>query len=576
MGFQANCTHLRSTLESQPVRDLLANMLTFDGRLDNYEELCALLDMRCSEISDSQIVLSAFERWGERCFSYFVGDWALALWSSKDQSLYLARDHAGTRTLYFERTSDGILWSTYLETFLIGRKLRELDKAYAACYLASQPLRDLTPYKGVTAVTPAHYLVFHQTTTVSKVHWNWVAKELIWYKTDAEYEEHFLSLFRCAVKRRTGPGSPILAHLSGGMDSTAIVCMSDLIRRGEGASTEDQLDTISYYDDTEPHWDDRTYFTVVERCRKKVGTHVDVSAYARTFEPIARSEGFYGVPGADRSSLQAEHDLYDLAVRRGFRVILSGIGGDELLGGVPTGIPELADYLVAGRLSALIRVGIAWCVTTRAPIVHLLLDTVRSLFGLYSRRGSTGVGALPPWLTSDLIVAVKSRASQFLPMRPSLFLRPSAIESGHTWWKLLETMPHQTPSYTVRYEYRYPYLDRDLVDFLLRVPREQLVRPGRRRSLMRRALKSIVPDEVLERPRKGYLSRSPALSLLGRRHQIEAKWKDSLLSAYGLADSSALIEHLGSIASLEGAMWVTPLMRAALFEIWLRALHGIA
>jgi asparagine synthase (glutamine-hydrolysing) len=86
-------------------------------------------------------------------------------------------------------------------------------------------------------------------------------------------------------------------------------------------------------------------------------------------------------------------------------------------------------------------------------------------------------------------------------------LRPSAVCNGQGWWITLETLPHLSPPLLSRHEYRYPYLDRDLVDFLFRVPREQLLRPGRRRSLMRRALKDIVPVEILERRRKAFVAR---------------------------------------------------------------------
>jgi len=574
MGFQPYHTHQRSNFESQPAIDAVGNVLTFDGRLDNHKELRNLLGIDQPEIADSQIVLSAFEHWGEESFSRFAGDWALALWSSRNCSLYLARDHAGTKTLYFEQTSDGVLWSTYLETFLAGKQSRDLDGTFAACYLTCQPSRDLTPYKGVSAVTPAHYRVFRDDTTIQRAHWRWITKGLIRYKADVDYEEHFRALFRCSVKRRTGAGSPILAHLSGGMDSSSIVCMSDFIRGSEGVRTEDLLDTISYYDDTEPHWDERTYFSVVERHRGKVGSHIDVSANRRTFEAVSRSEAFYNFPGADSSSLRAERDLRKLTVPFGFRVILSGIGGDELLGGVPTVLPELADHLVAGESSALLRTGATWCALNRTPMLHLLLDTVKFSLKLYYLQGRSRLNTLPPWLTPHLSHLIRSQASQFLPERPSLFLRPSAIESGYAWWKMLETMPHQTPGYVERYEYRYPFLDRDLVDFLLRIPREQLVRPGRRRFLMRRAMKLIVPIEVLERRRKGYLSRSPMLSLLEKQNSIESRFKNSLLSAHGFAESSLLIQHLRSAASCGVAMWIAPLMRAVLFETWLRSLYG--
>ena len=99
MGFQPYHTHERSNLESQPVKDALGNMLSLDGRIDNHAELRDLLDIREKDAPDSLITLTAFLRWGGACFSRFIGDWAIVIWSVSNRQIYLARDHAGTRTL---------------------------------------------------------------------------------------------------------------------------------------------------------------------------------------------------------------------------------------------------------------------------------------------------------------------------------------------------------------------------------------------------------------------------------------------------------------------------------------------
>ena len=123
-------------------------MVVMDGRLDNHEELCDLLGIREPEMADSRIVLRAFLRWGDGCFAKLVGDWALAIWAHQDRSLYLARDHAGTRTLYFEEKDGHVLWATFLETFFLPDGPRSLDETFAACYLACTTDRRSTSYRG--------------------------------------------------------------------------------------------------------------------------------------------------------------------------------------------------------------------------------------------------------------------------------------------------------------------------------------------------------------------------------------------------------------------------------------------
>src|SRR5579864_4787500 len=93
------------------------------------------------------------------------------------------------------------------------------------------------------------------------------------YRTDAEYEEHFRSAFEQSVKRRLGSAAPVLAELSGGVDSSSIVCVADDILTREGGP---RLDTVSYYDDSEPNWDERPFFTRIEEKRGRTGCHINI------------------------------------------------------------------------------------------------------------------------------------------------------------------------------------------------------------------------------------------------------------------------------------------------------------
>jgi asparagine synthase (glutamine-hydrolysing) len=568
MGFQPFHTHHRSILESQPLVDVHGNMLTFDGRLDNQAEVSDLLKIRDVEASDSAIVLKAFERWGEDTFGRLIGDWAIALWCETDRSLYLARDHAGTRTLYFEQTKTCLLWSTFLETFFISAKQRDLDEDFAACYLACQPIRDLTPYKGIQAVPPAHFLKFRGNNIIRKAHWEWMANGKISYKTDREYEEHFRSLFTQAVEKRTGPGAPILAHLSGGMDSASIVCVSDHVRRRRGISTEDLLDTLSYYDDSEPSWNEKPYFTAVEAKRGKCGIHIETSFLNRSFKAPESPSGGFLLPGVDSGVFEQEQKFDAQIADGGYRVILSGIGGDEVLGGVPTPMPELGDLLVSGHSASLLRKAMAWSLVKRQPLFRTLFKTISFTVSLY-RHQAVDKDRIPPWVKPhlrDRLITLEG-CSELNARR--LGLSPSAISNGLAWWSILETLPHLQQSVLARREYRYPYLDQDLVNFLFRLPREQMVRPGRRRSLMRRALSDIVPPEVLERRRKAFLLRGPIAALRASKTAIESAIAGSAAADYGWIAPDLLLQAIQGVTTGD-PKWTMPIIKAIGFELWLR------
>jgi asparagine synthase (glutamine-hydrolysing) len=567
MGFQPFHTTERSRLESQPALDAHGNLLVLDGRLDNQEGLRHALHPGSQDIADSALVLLAFACWGEDCFSHLIGDWALALWCGVNHTLYLARDHAGSRTLFFRQINGGIEWSSYLETFFTQGISLDVDHEYVGCFLGALPIRNLTPYRGIRAVPPAHFLVVQEDTITPKAHWNCLPQDTIRYHSDSEYEEHFLALFKTSVDRRTIPGAPVVAELSGGMDSTAIVCMSDYARKARGAPPTDLLDTVSYYDDTEPNWNETPYFSVVEARRGKVGAHIDASLLPPTFEPADSSRGVYLFPGADSTTIHKEEHRKNSIGK--YRVILSGLGGDELLGGVPTPAPELADYLVSGNLKQLLKRATEWCIVARTPLPHMLYETVTFTAGLY-RQPHSDPTKLPPWLTPQFRKLCLDLQQRVTGESSRLGLAPTAVSNGCTWWSILESLPHLVPGVLRRYEYRYPYLDRDLVDFLLRIPRDQIVRPGRRRSLMRRALKTMVPTEILERRRKAFLIRGPLASIRTGKEKIGSLFAAPLSAEYGFIDPMKIRSRLELIArGKETRLW-KHLMKAIAFELWLR------
>jgi asparagine synthase (glutamine-hydrolysing) len=539
-------------------------MLTLDGRIDNHSELCQILDIENNLAADSLIVMAAFERWGEGCFSHFIGDWAIALWSHPEKLLYLARDHAGARSLFFHQQDGDVFWSTYLETFFHGGKSFDADEVYAACYLVGQPVRDRTPYREITAVTPAHYLVFHENGIIRRPHWRWMGKGRISYKSDSEYDEHFLGLFRQSVERRTGPGAPILAELSGGMDSTSIICMSDRLRTERGALPTDLLDTVSYYDDTDPDWNERAYFSCVEARRQKTGLHIPLPLLSEDLLPAPIRTLW---PGKERRVFENEVLFEESTRSKGYRVILSGIGGDEMLGGVPTPLPELADHLASGDLRRFAERALAWCLVDRTPFVHMTRDAIKYFLEQYSDP-KFAPGTLPPWSTTKLRQLLRTSIFDASEEKRSFGIEPSKIGNGRAWWILLATLPHMNPGLTARSEYRYPYLDRDLVDYLFRVPREQLLQPKRRRSMMRSALRGLVPTEILERKRKAFRSRAALAPLRNSEARIARLLEHSHAIAIGLVDPSDLMGAVHRTLHGNDGRWTHALMRLLLFEIW--------
>jgi asparagine synthase (glutamine-hydrolysing) len=570
MGLHIIVTHTRSALDTCPRSDGRGNAIVFDGRLDNYQEVAKTLGARCPGLSDSEIVLSAFEHWGEKCFSRLVGDWAIALWSSTERTLYLARDHAGTRTLYLHQDEKQFVWSTYLDTFLASSSPARLSGDYVAAYLTGTQIRELTPYEGVSSVLPGHYVTICNGRVDQHPHWKSLITSSIRHKTDAEYEQHFLELFEQAVERRTSPGEPVLGQLSGGMDSTSIICCSDQLR-GAADPGVDIVDTVSFYDPSDPDFNDDKYFSIVERERGKVGTHIDIGFSQRTFEPHDPRCGLYMLPGADSATLKQEAKFVEMVWWKGYRSILSGIGGDEVLGGVPIGSPELAGHLLSANIRKFLRQAFAWSLVDRDPLIATLYETVRYTVGLYT--APAGSSAEPRWVASSL--RERSREVEKRRSVRHLGVAPFRIDNHLAWWSVLETMPHLFRGILYRPEYRYPFLDKDLVNYLFSIPREQLLRPGERRSLMRRALRDIVPGMILSRRRKAFQLSGPLRGLEKAQLVLEKLFSDSLLMQAGFIDVGKF--GLALRGSIEGdPKWWQMLLRTIALELWMRSWDGAA
>lgn len=572
VGLQPYCSHMRSALDSRPFIDGRGNIVCFDGRLDNFEELIDALDLNDAATPDSLIVLAAFARWGDACLGHLTGDWALAIWHAGEQRLLLARDHAGTRSLYYKQTATQLQWATYLDTLVGSGAGLEVSRSYAAAFLSCSPVRDLTPYNGIRSVRPGHYVAYHNGRTTQRPHWDPLVHRSIRYRSEVEYDEHFLSVFGRAVTRRTGPGEPVIAQLSGGMDSTAIVCMSDHLRRCIDPQAE-ILDTLSFFDDGEASLDEKQYFLITEQRRGKSGTHLEIALSQRSFDLPLSDAGWYYIPGCDSFSVEWEHVLSKAVWQSGYRSILSGIGGDEVLGGVPCGLPELADYMVSGRFCTLTQRALAWSLPDRTPLWATLYRTARYAAKLYAQNNPK-LRPLPPWLSKDLRKSFFELERMTQVVRHRLGAMPHRLENAATWWHIMETLPHLSPQILFRPEFRYPMLDKDLVEYLFAIPPEQLVQPGRRRALMRRALRGIVPTEILERRRKAFQLRASMAAIRTAHAKLEQMMSDSVAVELGLIDTKAFKSTLGDTVNGD-SRWYQAVLRTIAFELWLRSCpHG--
>jgi asparagine synthase (glutamine-hydrolysing) len=565
LPFHVTC---ESEQEIQPLRTRSGQLVLWDGRLDNRQDLIISLARELEGRTDAEIAAAVLERWGIDGLAKLIGDWALSVWNPQERTVLLAKDFLGTRALYYTVKDGSFAWSTLLDPLLLPKTCSfRLHEEYLAGWLTHFPGTHLTPFAGIESVSPCSYVLFRPKTTTVRQYWNFDAYKKIVYRDDREYEEHFRSVFGESVRRRLRAKRPVLAELSGGMDSSSIVCMADaLVARGFREAP--RLDTISYYDDSEPNWNESPFFEKVEQQRGRVGTHVALH-FSNHWYPVFDPNTYAGTPGSGTNINENADYVAGLASSH-CRVLLQGIGGDEFLGGVPTPMPELGDLLRGGRLPAFLDRLMLWAMSTHTPALHLLMNTLRQFLPSFVLRDAW---PSPPWLDAQFVKrnrnALCAYAHRFhaLGASPSFQANLAALESVRRQVASMGLSPQ------VRIERRYPCLDRDLLEFLFAIPREQIVRPNQRRSLMRRALVGIVPAEILNRRRKAFIARAPLVSLQAELQQLLDRAPNMISSRMGIVDAAAFSDCLKRAA--RGAeLPVVHVLRTLLIDAWLTHLSG--
>ena len=547
--------------EKQPYRLECGRLMLWDGRLDNRDDLLRKLRLEIpTHAPDGALVAAAYEQCQTDVFQLLLGDWALALSDPIDRRLILARDFLGSRPLHYVLEPEKITWCTVLD-LLAGGKSLQLDEEYLAGWLSHLPAAHRTPFVGISSVPPGAWLEIKAGKPEIRQYWNFSPGKRIRYRSDHTYEEHFRSLFENAVKRCLRSDRPVLAELSGGFDSSSIVCVADRLMR-EGCADTPRLDTVSYFSDSDPDWNERPYFEAVERMRGCTGLHLGADFEGSL--PCEYESPFpVFTPSAPARQTQARKQFAEALGTRGIRVVLSGIGGDEMLGGVPAPVPALADHLSRLRFGRFFHDLAQWSLARKTTMIQLAKETCQAFFSKASE-------AIPAdWLNSDFVERHRAALAGY-PARLQWF---GPLPSFQANLRTLEALRRQIsccpPSQNPPYEVRYPLLDRELLEFLLAIPRDQVLRSHERRSLMRRALRGIVPDEILNRKRKAFVSRGN-MTAIAREWPRLAKATETMVSAsIGVVDPIRFDRALRQARDGQSTKLVY-LIRTLAMEFWLR------
>ena len=471
-----------------------------DVRLDDRPALCDALGAPQTEragLDDRDLIARAWTRWGRDCPNHLLGDYAFAVWDRRARTLFCARDHMGVRPFYYAETARGFVFASAVEAVLAAPGVDDrLDEATVATWLVRRNLltNTRTFFEQVRKLPPGHALeVAAGAPPRLRRHWRPERAPRVRRASDGAYAEELLDLGARAVRDRLRGPDPVGAHLTGGLDSSTVAVLAARELRRAGRPPPLAYTWLPPRD-RQPAAAGAPDYDVIDAVCAGEGLrlfhHCEVEPEARL--AMLRRDGVY--PG--RVFSPWEESVQRQAGEHGVRVLLSGWGGDE---GVSfNGRGFCAQLLLGGRWLRLA----AECRARGWGLRRVLGETANSLAPprLLDRLPLRHSGRSFAYSHSFIAPAFARRQSLWAPRRKdAVGVRRTQLillQYGHLSG-LAEILAASGARFGI--EYRFPLMDRRLLEFALGLPPEQFRRGGADRWLMRHAAQSLLPPDCCRR-----------------------------------------------------------------------------
>jgi len=429
-------------------------VITADARIDNRDEIFGALgvaDSGRAQTPDSSLILLAYERWGPDCVKRLLGDFAFAIWDSRQRKLFCARDVFGCMPFVYCQDGKRFVFASDVKGVLALVESPRLNEPLLAAYLQMNTYnaeKRYTFFEGIVKLLPAHTMTVTAEGVQTSRYWAPGDAPEVRLASDADYTERMRELFEQSVACRLRSAFPIGSHLSGGLDSTCVSITASRMMRGRG----EELSAYSWSPAPVPgaEFDPDSEHIRIEAVCQAEGLMCQ-------YLPVT-TENYFDLFRTDftvnpTEMLAHESNVQKRAVEQGVRVLLSGWGGDEAVSGRCRSAKR-----IDGRLRD--------AAITRLPdyLYSLLVPTlwleyknpcIQPAFAALHRRA-----------------VMNLRGPAFRPQPNDRSTICHLLEYGHVT-KRLEHWAISGARH--RLVYRYPMLDRKLVEFILGVPARQTV-----------------------------------------------------------------------------------------------------
>ncbi|MCP9455351.1 MAG: asparagine synthase (glutamine-hydrolyzing) [Nitrospira sp.] len=492
--------------------------ITFNGEIFNYVELRQDLIKKGHHFrtqSDTEVILHLYEEKGDACVQDLNGQWAFAIWDSKRQRLFLSRDRMGIRPLFYAKTAEGFGFASEIKSLLAIPSLpRKIDPhALDQIFTFWVTIPPATVFAGVSELPPGHCLTLQEGKMDVTPYWTLEYDGHASIKDEKEACEELLALLLDATRLRLRSDVPVGAYLSGGLDSTVIAALIKKL----GVT---HLKTFSVaFDDKE--FDESSF---QEEARQFLGTdHQTVLCRPRDIGRVFPEVIWHTETPVVRTAPAPLFLLSKLVREQGYKVVLTGEGSDEVLGGY--------DIFKEAKIRRF------WATNPRSKVRPLLLrrlypymKNLQSQPDAYLRAffhvrqedlNNPFFSHLPRWeMTSKLKLFFSQEVKEQIANHETVRQLEKRLPRGYDRWDLfarsqyLETA-YLLPGYILSsqgdrvamahsVEGRFPFLDYRIVEFAARLPAQLKMKVLHEKYLLKQAVRSLIPETIRKRHKQPY------------------------------------------------------------------------
>ena len=453
--------------------------MVYNGELYNTEEIRQELleaGYTFKGHSDTEVLLKAYVCFGEKVVEKLNGIYAFAVWNSKDQSLYVARDRAGVKPLYYCLLPDGLIFASEQKQILQYTRKNEITLEGFKELLGVGPSH--TPghglYKGIEELKPGYYMKVSAGHVELTQYWELEANE---HKDDFETTvAKTREILLDAIKRQLVSDVPLCTFLSGGIDSSAITAIAASEMKNLHTFSIDYEDNLKYFKKTDFTVSQDSDFIKLISDLNHTNHHYCVISNQDLADALTDAVHFRDMPGM----ADVDSSLYWFCkkIKEDFTVSLSGECADEIFGGYPWFYREPMNGMFPWLRDLAIRN------TLLKPEWQEKLDLV----GYATERFNESV-AMAPILEGDSDLNNEKRQLTYL----------------NTKWFMTTLLDRKDRmSMGASLEVRVPFADHRLMEYLYNIPWEMKFYDGMEKGLLRKALEGVLPDEVLYRKKNPY------------------------------------------------------------------------